>query len=139
LLSHPQGYIRLSLALAWLCVPYDMFYLSGVYYIYRGGGWYSTSSYGGNWRKMRSRELPLELRRYRIEKIHAFRDREYRGYARDRDNYRGKYFNPAKERNNEHRDMREQHLMNTGICVSNAQIMSVAANRESRDINDRGL
>ena len=23
-------------------VPYDMFYASGVYYVFRGGGWYST-------------------------------------------------------------------------------------------------
>ena len=29
-------------------VPYDMFYLSGIYYVFRGGGWYQTSSYGGD-------------------------------------------------------------------------------------------
>ena len=88
-------------------VPYDLFYMSGVYYIYRGGGWYRTSSYGGNWIKMRNRELPPELRRYKIAKIHEFRDREYRGYAKDRVHYRGKYFRPGGEGHEEHREMGE--------------------------------
>jgi hypothetical protein len=89
-------------------VPYDMFYVSGIYYIYRGGGWYSTSSYGGSWIKMRPRELPFELRRYKIGKIHQFRDREYRVYGVDRDHYRGKYFRPGREMREEHREMKEE-------------------------------
>ena len=76
-------------------VPYDMFYLSGLYYVFRGGGWYQTSSYGGDWRKVRHRQLPRELRRHKIASIHEYRDREYRGYSRDRDNYRGKSFRPG--------------------------------------------
>jgi len=86
-------------------VPYDMFYLSGVYYVYRGGGWYSTSSYGGNWRKMGTRELPPELRRHKVSRIREFRDREYRGYSRDRDHYRGKHFRPEGKGREGHRDM----------------------------------
>jgi hypothetical protein len=78
-------------------VPYDMFYDSGTYYVYRGGGWYRTSSYGGNWIRTGQRQLPPELRRYNINKIHAFRDREYRSYSKDRDHYKGKRFNPAGE------------------------------------------
>jgi hypothetical protein len=97
-------------------VPYDMFYSSGIYYIYRGGDWYRTSSYGGNWIKLRPRELPPELRRYNITKIHAFRDREYRNYAKDRDHYRGKAFHPGKEVREEHREMKEQgHERNKDI------------------------
>jgi hypothetical protein len=87
-------------------VPYDMFYLSGGYYVYRGGGWYRASSYGGSWIKIRSRELPPELRRYNITKIHAFRDREYRAYAKDREHYRGKSFNPGGKGREEHREMK---------------------------------
>jgi hypothetical protein len=87
-------------------VPYDMFSIDGVYYVYRGGGWYRTSSYGGNWVKMRPRELPPALRRYKIGKIHEFRDREYRMYAKDRDHYRGKYFRPGKEGREGHREMK---------------------------------
>lgn len=84
-------------------VPYDMFYLSGLYYVYRGGGWYQTSSYGGDWRKVRHRQLPRELRRHRIASIHEYRDREYRGYSRDRDNYRGKSFRPDGKGRGAHR------------------------------------
>jgi hypothetical protein len=87
-------------------VPYDMFYFTGVYYIFRGGGWYRTSQYGGSWTKVRHRELPPELRRYKIARIHEFRDREYRDYSRDRDHYRGRYFRPARGGGQEHREMR---------------------------------
>ena len=97
-------------------VPYDMFYDAGMYYVYRGGGWYRTSTYGGDWVRVRSRELPPEFRRYNIGKIHAFRDREYRVYTRDRDHYRGQRFTPGREERRdmrapgreEHRDMHEQ-------------------------------
>ena len=87
-------------------VPYDMFYSNGVYFVFRGGGWYRTSAYGGNWIKVGPRQLPPELRRYNINKIHAFRDREYRLYSRDRDHYRGKRFNPAGERHEERHDVK---------------------------------
>ena len=88
-------------------VPYDMFYSNGIYYIFRGGGWYSSSYYGGDWVRMRPRDLPPELRRYKLARIHAFRDREYRGYLRDRGHYRGKYFRPE-GRHEEHREMKER-------------------------------
>ena len=98
-------------------VPYDMFYSSGVYYLYRGGGWYRTSSYGGGWIRVRHRELPPELRRYKIARIHEFRDREYRVYSRDRDHYRGRYYRPGGAEHREmkgpghegRQDMRDQH------------------------------
>jgi hypothetical protein len=100
-------------------VPYDMFYFSGAYFINRGGGWYRTSSYGGNWVRVRYRELPPELRRYKMGRIHEYRDREYRVYTRDRDHYQGRYYRPVREgrevrhelvqpRREERRDMREQ-------------------------------
>jgi hypothetical protein len=88
-------------------VPYDMFYNAGIYYVYRGGGWYQTPTYGGNWIKIRPRQLPPELRRYNINRIHAFRDREYRTFARDRDHYRGRRFTPAMERREERHEMKE--------------------------------
>jgi hypothetical protein len=89
-------------------VPYDMFYLSGGYYVFRGGNWYRTPTYGGNWIRVRSHELPHELRRYKIGRIHDFRDREYRAYTHDRGHYRGRYFRPGGEVREEHRDMRER-------------------------------
>ena len=87
-------------------VPYDMFYNNGIYYVFRGGGWYQTSAYGGSWIKVRHRELPPELRRYKIAKIHEFRDREYRVYSRDRVHYRGKRFTPVSEVREERRDVK---------------------------------
>jgi len=89
-------------------VPYDMFYFSGAYFINRGGGWYRASSYGGNWVRMRPRELPPEFRRYNITRIHQYRDREYRVFTRDRDHYRGNTFHPGREVREERREMREQ-------------------------------
>ena len=87
-------------------VPYDMFYNNGIYYVFRGGGWYQTSAYGGSWIKVRHRDLPPEFRRYKIAKIHEFRDREYRVYSRDRVHYRGKRFTPASEVREERHDMK---------------------------------
>jgi len=84
-------------------VPYDLYYFGGIYYIYRGGGWYRASRYGGDWIRVRHRELPYELRRYKITRIHEYRDREYRVYARDRDSYRGRYFRPDRGRVEEYR------------------------------------
>ena len=98
-------------------VPYDMFYSNGVYFIYRGGGWYRTSSYGGSWLKVRQNQLPLELRRYNINKIHSFRDREYHVFSKDREHYRGKRFTPVIEERHEMKAPihEERHEMNAPI------------------------
>ncbi len=90
-------------------VPYDMFYLGGVYYVFRGGGWYRTSVIGGPWIQVGPRGLPPVFRRYNIARIHAFRDREYRAYSRDRGHYRGKSFSPGGGGREEHREMRGEH------------------------------
>lgn len=87
-------------------VPYDMYYIDGIYYIYRGGGWFRTSNYGGSWVKMRHRDLPPALRRYKIAKIHEFRDREYRVYSQDRAHYRGRAFRPGRPAGEEHHEMK---------------------------------
>ena len=89
-------------------VPYDMFYFSGSYFIFRGGKWFRTPRYGGEWIRVRPRELPRELRRYRIDRIHEFRDREYNSYMHDRGHYHGRYFRPGGEVREEHREMRER-------------------------------
>ena len=89
-------------------VPYDMFYSSGTYYVYRGGGWYQTSSYGGNLVRISQRQLPREIRRYNIDRIHAYRDHEYRTFSRDRDHYRGKRFNPGREERHDQKELRHE-------------------------------
>jgi hypothetical protein len=89
-------------------VPYDMFYLGGVYYVFRGGGWYRTSAVGGPWVRVGPREIPPVFLRYRMGRIHEFRDREYRVYARDRGHYRGKYFRAGGAGREEHHEIRDE-------------------------------
>jgi len=89
-------------------VPYDMFYFSNSYFIFRGGGWYRTDYYGGPWIKVRPREIPPEFRRYRMNRIREFRDREYRVYSRDRGHYGGRYFRPGGEEREMRHEMRDQ-------------------------------
>lgn len=86
-------------------VPYDMFYLNGIYFVYRGGGWYRTNTYGGHWVRVRHRDLPYAIRHHRIKRIHEYRDRDYRIYRHDRAHYRGRYFRPGAA---EHREMRHE-------------------------------
>jgi hypothetical protein len=87
-------------------MPYDMFYVNGVYFIFRGGGWYRTGVYGGDWVRVGYRELPPGLRRYKMSQIHAYRDREYRSFQRDRAHYGGRHFRPEGRGREEHGDMR---------------------------------
>lgn len=91
-------------------VPYDIFYISGVYYLFRGGSWFEAPYWGGNWVKIRKRDIPPGLRRYKIGKIHQFRDREYRAYAADREHYRGQRFRPEGMRHEEHREMEHREM-----------------------------
>lgn len=73
-------------------IPYDLFYVNGAYFLYRGGDWFKSSSYGGNWEKVRKRKLPAELRRQSMTRIHQSRDREYSMFQKDRERYPGPPF-----------------------------------------------
>ncbi len=93
--------------------PYDIIFSSGFYYLYYGNSWHRGRDYNGPWVELPYRELPRGIRRYRIEQIRSYRDREYRVYRRDRDHYRGQYFRPGHERGHEmkeerHRDKEER-------------------------------
>lgn len=72
-------------------VPYDLFYLNNLYFIYRDGQWLRSRSSRGGWTAVRYRELPPVLRRHRIERVREYRTREYVVYQRDRDHYRGRH------------------------------------------------
>ena len=78
-------------------VPYDMFMVSGSYYVYKGNQWYCGPRYGGPWRTVAYNRLPRQLRKHDIEHYRHVRDREYQSYNRDRDHYRGRYYQSGHE------------------------------------------
>jgi hypothetical protein len=83
-------------------IPYDMFYISNRYYIYRGDRWYFAPTYNGPWRVISYQRIPAPLRSHRIELIRERRDAEFRVYSRDRDHYRGRYYRPESVRRGGH-------------------------------------
>ena len=64
-------------------IPYDLFYVSGRYYLARGNSWYSAPDYSGPWVTVRYRSLPWGLRRYPFERVRYYRDAEYRRHCDD--------------------------------------------------------
>ncbi|HEX9023267.1 MAG TPA: hypothetical protein VF799_05450 [Geobacteraceae bacterium] len=89
-------------------LPYDVFYVSGSYFLNRGNVWYRAPYYNGPWAVTRYRALPPGLRRHRYEQIHYYRDRDYREYQAGGDRYRGRYYRPDRHMREE---MKEQRKM----------------------------
>lgn len=87
--------------------PYDIIFSSDYYYLYYGNSWHRSNSHNGPWVDVPYRQLPPDIRNYRIEQIRSYRDQEYRVYRRDRDHYRGRYFRPDHERKDEWKDERK--------------------------------
>jgi hypothetical protein len=62
--------------------PYDIYFISGRYYYFHKGYWYRGRGYNGPWIHVERRMLPPGLRKYKIERLHKFREhawKEYRG------------------------------------------------------------
>jgi hypothetical protein len=89
-------------------IPNDIFYIAGSYYLYQGDIWYRSPYYNGPWAVTRYRALPPGLRRHRFERIHYYRDRDYREYEAGHDRYHGRHFRPEKERRKMEHDMRKE-------------------------------
>lgn len=81
--------------------PYDIVFNSDYYYLYYGNSWHRSGHHNGPWVEVPYRELPQNIRAHRIEQIRSYRDREYRTYRNDRQNYRGRNFRPDHERKQE--------------------------------------
>jgi hypothetical protein len=100
-------------------LPYDVFFISGIYFVNRGNVWYRAPYYNGPWVVTGYRSLPPGLRRHRFERIHYYRDREYRAYQHGHDHYRGRYYRPEKrykeelkhQRKEEHQRWKEEKKM----------------------------
>jgi hypothetical protein len=78
-------------------VPYDMFQVSGNYYVYKGNQWYCGPQYGGPWRTVSYRKLPPQLRKHDVGHYRHVRDQEYQAYNRNREGYRGQYYQAGHE------------------------------------------
>jgi hypothetical protein len=73
-------------------VPYDIFFVGGRYYYYRGADWFWGPGYGGPWTYVEYRSLPPGLRNYRVAVLRDYRDREYRVYRAAPPRFGGRYF-----------------------------------------------
>lgn len=78
-------------------VPYDLYFMNGNYYLHRDGRWLRSSGSRGPWVITRYRELPINMRRYKVQKIREYRDYEGDIFRRDPDHYRGRHFRSEKE------------------------------------------
>ncbi|WP_238379007.1 hypothetical protein [Geobacter metallireducens] len=89
-------------------IPYDIFYISGRYYLWQDNYWYRAPSYGGPWTVVNHRNLPPGLRKHKLERIRYYRDDEYRVYSHEHDHYRGKHFKPGKEYKERYKEERKR-------------------------------
>lgn len=71
-------------------IPYDMFLISGKYYVYHGDVWYVGSSHSGPWGVVKYKNLPPGLQKHRIENIRIVRDEEYKSYKAKKEHGEGK-------------------------------------------------
>lgn len=71
-------------------VPYDMFFVGGVYYVCRDHRWYRGPSFHGPWQGVGPKHLPPGLAKKRYAEIIRIRDLEYGRYKKDRQHYKGK-------------------------------------------------
>ena len=76
-------------------VPYDMFYLSGSYYLLEGERWSRAPSHRGPWRPVPRTKLPQILLKHDLAEIRQLRNREFREYWEKGERYKGKHFRPG--------------------------------------------
>jgi len=73
-------------------VPYYIFFISGRYYYFHDSRWFWAPGYGGPWGHVVHKSLPPGLRKYKIEEIHRFREREFNLYKAQGPKYKGRHF-----------------------------------------------
>lgn len=78
-------------------VPYDIFFVSGRYYYFHDGHWFWASGYGGPWVFVEGRSLPPGLRKYKINQLRGYREREFKAYKVQGPKYGGRHFVGASE------------------------------------------
>lgn len=77
-------------------VPYDLFFVNNLFYLYRGNAWYTSPYYNGPWESAYYGNVPYGLRSHSFERIHYYRDDYFRRYH----DYRGwhgvQHFRPVR-------------------------------------------
>ena len=73
-------------------VEYDIFFIGGRYFYFHGGNWFWAPGYGGPWVYVQLHALPPGLRKYKIQRLHEFREREYKAYQSQGPRYKGRTF-----------------------------------------------
>jgi hypothetical protein len=84
-LPEPAAYVAVG-------IPFDVFFVSGRYYYLHGNDWFWGTGYNGPWAVVAVRSLPPGLQKYKIERLHEFREREYRVYKVEGPKFKGKHF-----------------------------------------------
>lgn len=84
-LAEPGVYVAVG-------VPYDLFFIGARYYYFHNGYWYGAAGYGGPWVHVANPSMPPGLRRYKVEKLHEFREHEFRRYSKEGPKYKGRQF-----------------------------------------------
>ena len=101
-LAEPAAYVAVG-------VPYDIYFVSGRYYYLHGNDWFWAQGYSGPWVYVSYNSLPPGLRKYRVERLHEFRERESKAYTSQGQAFKGKYF-VAEEHKEEHKtDVKQGH------------------------------
>lgn len=72
--------------------PYDLYFISGRYYYFHNSYWYWSRGYGGPWVHIEYRMLPPGLRKYKIERLHEFREHAWKEYREHGPAFKGKHF-----------------------------------------------
>jgi len=83
-------------------VPYDIYFVSGRYYYFNDGNWFWGPGYGGPWTYVVYQGLPPGLQRYKVHRLHEFREREYAVYKVQGHGFKGKYFYAEDDQGEDH-------------------------------------
>jgi len=96
-LAEPAAYVAVG-------IPFDIFFVSGRYYYLHGNDWFWGTGYNGPWVAVTYRSIPPGLQKYKIERLHEFREREYRVYKVEGPKFKGKHFEADEFRDDHDRD-----------------------------------
>ncbi len=84
-LAEPAVYVAIG-------TPYDIFFIGGRYYYFYRGNWFWAPGYGGTWVHVVYRSLPPGLRKYKVERLREFREREFKLSKGQGPKYTGRHF-----------------------------------------------